>query len=119
MQKVATFTNRSEFARLIINLRGALARDTVDQQGGPSARHQQDIEAGKEMPITPATIAKYCTVFGQDNGAVASFLQAVAEAFSAEENPLPMPPPSTSGSPPKASAWASGLREAPPSRRPH
>lgn len=92
MQKVATFSNRSEFAGLIINLRGTLARDTIAQQGGPSARHQHDIEAGKEMPITPATIAKYCTVFGQDNGAVASFLRAIAEAFSAEENPLPMPP---------------------------
>ncbi len=86
MDNMETFTNRREFAELIRFLRGGTSFDAVDRQGGPSNKYQSQIEACEDaMPITRETVNKYCTAFDPDETGLASFLRALAEAFSAEE----------------------------------
>lgn len=87
-----TFTNRSEFAQLIKFLRGGTSFDAVDKLGGPSNKYQSQIEAADPMPITAETINKYCRAFDPDETGLASFVRALAEAFSTEENADPQKP---------------------------
>ncbi|WP_234816697.1 MULTISPECIES: hypothetical protein [Mycolicibacterium] len=91
-----SFPNSPEFGDFIStirSMRGRVSRKAVEDLGGPSERQQADIEAGKEMPITPRTRDQYGSFLenwrhpslGPSRGKVITrqFFDAACEAFSA------------------------------------
>ncbi|WP_237099463.1 hypothetical protein [Mycobacteroides abscessus] len=64
---MASFTSSSDFGQFITTIRSltSASRKTVEDLGGPSERQQQDIESGKDMPITDRTCDQYSTFLQQ------------------------------------------------------
>lgn len=67
MQNMATFTNSPDFGEFITTIRSltSVSRKSVEDMGGPSERQQQDVESGKNMPITDRTCDQYSNFLQQ------------------------------------------------------
>ncbi|WP_071288689.1 hypothetical protein, partial [Mycolicibacterium llatzerense] len=91
--KVAeSFANTPEFGRFVSEIRSRLggSRRSVEERGGPSERHQQDIESGKEMPITARIRVQYGQYLEGVEAESRSFFDAACAVFSgAQHTPEP------------------------------
>lgn len=88
------FTNTPEFGRFIAEIRSQTARSRryIEEHSGPSERHQQDVESGKEMPITARLRAQYGQFLEGIEPDWRSFFDAACAAFSgAQHTPEPSP----------------------------
>lgn len=67
MQNMAAFTNSPDFGEFITTIRSlmSVSRKSVEDMGGPSERQQQDVESGKNMPITDRTCDQYSNFLQQ------------------------------------------------------
>lgn len=89
---MATFLNTPAFGEFLTNIRlfcGNVSRDDFARQGGPSERHQQNAESGKDMTITVGFLSQCGEAADQITRGrynfKAEFLPAVAAAYSAAE----------------------------------
>lgn len=82
------FANTPEFGRFITEVRSQVGRSrkAIEDGGGPSERHQQDIESGKEMPITARIRAQYCTYLDKVESGWRDFFDAACAAFSGAQH---------------------------------
>lgn len=92
MQFMATFLNTPAFGAFLTNIRlfcGNVSREDFARQGGPSERHQQNAESGKDMTITVGFLSQCGEAADQITRGrynfKAEFLPAVAAAYSAAE----------------------------------
>lgn len=67
MQNMVSFTNSPDFGEFITTIRSltSVSRKSVEDMGGPSERQQQDVESGKNMPITDRTCDQYSNFLQQ------------------------------------------------------
>lgn len=92
MQSMEAFLNTSAFGALLTNIRlfcGNVSREDFARRGGPSERHQQNAESGKDMTITVGFLSQCGEAADQltrnKYSFKAEFLPAVSAAYSAAE----------------------------------
>lgn len=81
-----SFANTPEFGRFIAEVRSGQSRRRIEEAGGPSERHQQDIEAGKEMPITARIRAQYRQALRDSETGLGDYFDAACAAFNGAQH---------------------------------
>jgi len=80
-----TFANNPEFGTFVSRIRmefTAHSRQAVEARGGPSERHQHDIESGKEMSITGRICTQYANYLEETEPGTGEFFAAACAAFA-------------------------------------